>query len=87
MKACARATLIAVMLALFGCDDSSRTPDEVWRQSIAECREKAIDKKLDADSIVACMDAAGFEPLNADEAADICFSQHVYDTPGCWRQR
>jgi len=33
------------------------------------------------------MGAAGFEPLSADEAADICFSQHVYDTPGCWKQR
>lgn len=82
-----QAALIAVMLALFGCDDAPQVPDEqAWRQSISECRERT-EKSQDSDYILACMDAAGFEPLNADEAPDICFSQHVYDTPGCWTQQ
>ena len=82
-----RALLVAVMLALYGCDDIPKTPDEqAWRQTISECMEKT-EKRQDADYIIACMDAAGFEPLNEDEAADICFSQHIYDTPGCWVQR
>lgn len=82
-----RAILIAVVFALFGCDETSRFPEEAWRQSIAECRDKVSEKKNDPDYILACMDAAGFEPLNEDQAPDICFSQHVYDTPGCWKQR
>jgi len=81
-----RSILIAVVFALFGCDETSRFPEEAWRQSISECREKTA-KNQDADYILACMEAAGFEPLNADDAPDICFSQHIYDTPGCWTQR
>jgi hypothetical protein len=82
-----RAILIAVTLALLGCDYFSQFPEETWRQSISECTEKAIEKNNDPDYIIACMAAADFEPLNEDEAPDICFSQHVYDTPGCWIQR
>jgi len=81
------ATLIAVTVALFGCDDTSQPPDEqAWMQAMSECREKS-EKSQDADYILACMGAAGFEPLGADDAPDICFSQHIYDTPGCWIQR
>ena len=81
-----RAILVAVTVALFGCDNTPQVLDEqTWRQSISECRGKT-EKSQDADYILACMEAAGFEPLNADDAPDICFSQHIYDTPGCWIQ-
>ena len=66
-----RALLVPVMLVLFGCDDAPKNPDEqAWRQYISECMEKT-EKRQDADYILACMDAAGFEPLNEDEAADL----------------
>ena len=80
-----RAILIGLMLAFCGCN--SQTTEEAWSQAIAECRENAIEKKSDPEYILACMAAAGFEPVSADDAADICFSQHIYDTLGCWRQR
>ena len=82
-----RAILIGLMLALCSCDDFSQTAEKAWSQAIAECRENAIEKNSDPEYILACMAAAGFEPESADDAADICFSQHIYDTPGCWRQR
>jgi hypothetical protein len=44
-----RAATIALTLALFGCDDTPKAPDEkVWRQSMAECRAET-DKSQDAD--------------------------------------
>ncbi len=79
MRACARAILIAVTLAFFGCDAPSQAP--------RRRKEKAIKKTSDPNYIIACMAAAGFEPLNEDEAPDICFSQHIYDTPSCRVQR
>jgi hypothetical protein len=87
LKPLRRVILSALMFALCGCDDSSQTTEETWGQAIAECRENAIEKKNDPEYILACMAAAGFEPLSVDDAADICFSHHIYDTPGCWRQR
>jgi hypothetical protein len=82
-----RATLIAVTLALFGCDDTPKAPDETaWRQAMSDCREKT-EKSQDADYILACMEAAGYEPMDTDDAGDICFSQHIYVTPGCWIER
>jgi hypothetical protein len=82
-----RAAMIALTLALFGCDDTPKAPDEkAWRQSMAECRAET-DKSQDADYILACMAAAGFEPLDTEYTPDICFTQHVFDTPGCWIQK
>ncbi len=82
-----RARLIDVTLALFACDDTPKAPDEMaWRQSMSECREKT-EKSQDANYILACMEAAGYEPMDTDDAPDICFSQHIYVTPGCWIER
>jgi hypothetical protein len=83
-----RVILIAVVFALFGCDDVSQFPQKEWKRSITQCREEASENNTsDPDYILACMTTAGFEPLSEDEAADICFSERVYDTPGCWKQR
>lgn len=82
-----RAVPIALTLVLFGCDDTPHLPDEqAWRQSMAECRAET-EKSQDAGYILACMGAVGFEPIDTEDAPDICFSQHVFDTPGCWLQR
>ena len=82
-----RAALIAVTLALFGCEDAPKAIDEqAWKRSMDACRAET-EKSQDADYILACMEAAGFEPLDADDAPDICFSQHIYNTPGCWVER
>jgi hypothetical protein len=69
------------MLALCSCDDSSQTTQKAWSQAIAECRENVIEKKSDPEYILACMAAAGFEPLSVDDAADICFGLNR-ETPG-----
>jgi len=53
---------------------------------MAECRAET-EKSQDAGYILACMGAAGFEPLDIEDAPDICFSQQVFDTPGCWTQK
>jgi len=79
-----RAMLTALTLALFGCDDTPQAPDEqAWRQSMAECRAET-EKSHDADYILACMGAAGYMPLDTEDTPDICYSQHIFDTPGCW---
>jgi hypothetical protein len=82
-----RAVAIALTLVLSGCDENPQIPyEQAWRQSMAECAAE-IDKSQDADDILACMGAAGFEPVDTENAPDICFSQHVFDTPGCWLQK
>ena len=86
MKLFAQAVVFALTWALAACDDSAQL-EELWRKSISECQGPAPEKDNDPDAIIACMAAAGFEPLGEDEAPDICFGPHVYDTPGCWRRR
>jgi len=81
-----RALLTALTLALFGCDDTPQTPNEqAWRQSMGECRAET-EKSQDANYILACMELAGYMPLDTEDTADICFSQHIFDTPCCWIQ-
>ena len=81
------AAMIALTLALFGCDEVPKAPDEkVWRQSMAECRAET-EKSQDADYMQACMGTAGFEPLDTEDTPDICFRQRVFETPGCWMQK
>ena len=59
-----RAAMIALTLALFGCNDTPRAPDEkAWLQALADCRAQT-DKSQDTDYILACMGAAGFKPLD-----------------------
>jgi len=52
---------------------------------MGECRAET-EKSQDANYILACMELAGYMPLDTEDTADICFSQHIFDTPCCWIQ-